>query len=145
MIHGATLALLIQQAYNVRDYQISNGPSWLNINRYDIVAKTSTDAKTAQPAATGDEMRARLQSLLAERFHLQVIARRSNSAYSLVVGKGGSKLTENHSEATITKWIAASDTSRERSPDALRGAHFVPPGGPSYSMKPGSREPTTSS
>jgi uncharacterized protein (TIGR03435 family) len=99
VIRGATLGLLIEQAWDVRDYQISGGPSWLNINRYDVVAKTTTDAKgdEAPSANESDRMRIRLQALLADRFQLQVHREtKVLPAYSLVVAKGGPKLTENH-------------------------------------------------
>src|ERR1700736_6493249 len=33
------LRLLIQRAYDVRPFQISGGPSWIDTERYDIVAK----------------------------------------------------------------------------------------------------------
>ncbi len=36
---GVTLKGLIQQAYDVRDFQISGGPGWIGTERYDIEAK----------------------------------------------------------------------------------------------------------
>src|SRR5436309_1338574 len=33
---GATLRMLIGQAYDVRDFQISGGPSWISTERFDI-------------------------------------------------------------------------------------------------------------
>jgi uncharacterized protein (TIGR03435 family) len=59
------LRLLISEAYSVRLDQITGGPDWLERERYDIVA---TAGRPCRPA----EMRAMLQTLLAERFHLQL-------------------------------------------------------------------------
>src|SRR5580704_17888318 len=35
------LRLLIQHAYGVRPFQISSGPSWIDTDRYDIVAQAN--------------------------------------------------------------------------------------------------------
>jgi hypothetical protein len=36
---NATLRMPITFAYDVRDYQLSSGPSWIDNDRYDIVAR----------------------------------------------------------------------------------------------------------
>src|SRR5262245_7416603 len=38
-IVGATAKMLIQTAYQVRDFQLSGGPGWINSERFDIEAK----------------------------------------------------------------------------------------------------------
>ncbi len=84
---GVTVKMLIQQAYDLRDYQISGGPGWISSERYDIVATAGV------PNVTREQMRVLLQSLLAERFNLKV--RRESKElpiYALVVGKNGPKL-----------------------------------------------------
>ncbi len=84
---GVTVRMLIQQAYDLRDYQISGGPGWISSERYDIVATAGV------PNVTREQMRVLLQSLLAERFNLKV--RRESKelpVYALVVGKNGPKL-----------------------------------------------------
>src|SRR5207244_9654978 len=43
---GAELKFLMMFAYDVRDNQISGGPSWVNSERYDIVAKGTGDHPT---------------------------------------------------------------------------------------------------
>ncbi|HEX4810457.1 MAG TPA: M56 family metallopeptidase [Bryobacteraceae bacterium] len=61
--NGITVKLLIQNAYDLRDFQISGGPSWISSERYDIVAKSSGEnSKNVQPE---------LRSLLAERFQFR--------------------------------------------------------------------------
>jgi uncharacterized protein (TIGR03435 family) len=84
---GITVGMLIQQAYDVKDYQISGGPSWLNSERYDIVAKADT------PNITRELAKVLLQSLLKERFNLQFHRETKElPIYALVVGKNGHKL-----------------------------------------------------
>jgi uncharacterized protein (TIGR03435 family) len=83
------LQVLITNAYGVRDHQISGGPSWLNSERYDVVAKQSGDDRS--PTKT----KQMLQTLLADRFQLRL--RRETKElpiYALVIGKIGPKLHE---------------------------------------------------
>jgi uncharacterized protein (TIGR03435 family) len=91
-IMNATLRDIIETAYSVRDFQILGGPGWLNTERYDISAKTSPNG--AQPNGI-PETRRRLQTLLAQRFHLEIHREtRDLPIYALIVGKNGSKLIE---------------------------------------------------
>src|SRR5690349_5109772 len=36
---GMTTKLLIEEAYNVKDFQVAGGPSWIDSDTYDIDAK----------------------------------------------------------------------------------------------------------
>ncbi|HXA49818.1 MAG TPA: TIGR03435 family protein [Candidatus Acidoferrum sp.] len=59
----ATMLDLIRTAYGVDPEKISGGPSWLEMDRFDVFAKT--------PESSNNEARKRmLQALLAERFKL---------------------------------------------------------------------------
>ncbi len=83
---GLTAKMLIQQAYDIKDFQISGGPGWLSSERYDIVAK-------AESSANREQLKLMLQSLLAERFKLEVHRETKElPVYSLVVAKNGPKL-----------------------------------------------------
>lgn len=84
---------IIMLAYNIGVNQLS-GPRWLTepttdptvVTHYEIVAKVPDDARK-------DQIPVMLQSLLEERFKLQVHREsRSTQAYVLGIGKGGSKL-----------------------------------------------------
>jgi len=89
---------LIAYAYNVRDFQISGGPDWINSAEYDIVAKPD-DAEAAKLGKAPweqyrEEYGLLVQSLLVERFKLTVSrATKELPVYALVVAKNGSKLT----------------------------------------------------
>jgi uncharacterized protein (TIGR03435 family) len=87
---GTSLKLLIAKAYDVQTTQIDGGPAWLDVDRFDIEAKT----ENAAPNAEGyRRLLLMLQSLLEERFRLAVHAEeRLLPVYDLVVSNGRSKL-----------------------------------------------------
>jgi len=82
------IKFVIQQAYDLEDYQVIGGPSWLSSDsRYDIEAKAPGDA-------TKDQMRLMLQTLLAERCELKTHREtREFAVLNLAVAKGGPHLT----------------------------------------------------
>jgi uncharacterized protein (TIGR03435 family) len=85
---NGTLKLLISWAYGVADHQISGGPSWLNSERYDIVAKWEGDTSWAHVSQM-------VQTLLANRFQLRLHRETKQLAgYALVVGQNGPHLHE---------------------------------------------------
>jgi uncharacterized protein (TIGR03435 family) len=84
----ATLAGAILWANNMIDhgYQLAGGPQWAHRDYYQIEGK-------AQAPATRKEMRALLQTLLADRFKLKMHrSTREMSVYALVIGNSGPKL-----------------------------------------------------
>ena len=93
-----TLRILISFAYNLRDDQNSGGPSWLDTDRYDIIAKAPAGTQISNPSTPwivpdDDPVRVRLQTLLAERFHLAVHREtKEATVLALLQEKGGAKL-----------------------------------------------------
>lgn len=86
-----TLKAAIAWAYHVFEYQVS-GPEWTGADRYEIAAKAGSPASQ-------DELRAMLQTLLADRFHLTLHRQtKEMSAMVLTVGKNGPKLRESKTE-----------------------------------------------
>jgi uncharacterized protein (TIGR03435 family) len=84
---NVSLSDLIQNAYDVKNYQIS-GPGWLESVRFDIEAKVPAGTTKAQSKAM-------LQNLLAERFKLVLHhSTKEGSIYALMVAKNGPKLKE---------------------------------------------------
>jgi len=84
---NATLQLLVTTAYQIRDFQLIGGPSWVRSERFDIEAKPS-----GNPNA--DQVSEMLQVLLADRFHLA--AHRETKelpVYRLLQAKGEPKLS----------------------------------------------------
>jgi len=79
---------LILKGFHLKDSQVSGGPGWLSTERYDIVAKTSNTT------ISDDNLWLLLQPLLTERFKLKFHRETKQlPVYSLVVAKGGPKLT----------------------------------------------------
>lgn len=85
--HNVTLKRCIMGAYGVGPHEVSGGPSWLDTDRFDILAKAD------KPINDDAVLMVMLQGLLAERFHL-AIQRESRTipAYLLGVGRNGPKL-----------------------------------------------------
>jgi bla regulator protein blaR1 len=103
-VSGATLKFLITLAYEVRSFQILGGSGWISSDRFDVMAKSdgSTNSEkeprdpskvtAAQLKGMQDQMRPKLQALLAERFKLNLRREtREQPVYALVIGKGGTK------------------------------------------------------
>jgi bla regulator protein blaR1 len=93
---GFTVKMLIAQAYNVQEFQISGGPGWIASDPFDIVAK----AEDGGPDRLSmEQLRPMLQALLEERFQLKIRREaKEMPVYSLVVGKNGPKLEASTSE-----------------------------------------------
>jgi uncharacterized protein (TIGR03435 family) len=96
--HSAAMVELIRVAWGIDEDKILGGPNWLELDRFDVVAKLPagmTAASAALPALSQDgETRElppyllMLQSLLADRFKLVVRKEpRPFPAYILTAGK----------------------------------------------------------
>jgi len=86
-----TLKHLIELAYNVREYQVTGGPKWIDSTEYDIETKPAA-AFTPSYETRAYNMKM-LQALLEDRFKLAIRQTfRELPVYVLLVGKDGSKL-----------------------------------------------------
>jgi len=84
-----TTKSLIEAAFDLKDFQVTGGPAWLDQDNYDIVAKTPTPVDLGRAV-----LRPYLQSLLADRYHLKYhTSSKESPGYALVLAKGGPKLT----------------------------------------------------
>jgi uncharacterized protein (TIGR03435 family) len=81
----------VRFAYNLKPYQVE-GPEWTAQERYTVIAKI--------PEGGTGHVREMVQSLLDERFKLKFHREKKEfSVYSLIVGKGGIKMTEEAPDA----------------------------------------------
>jgi bla regulator protein blaR1 len=83
---NVTLRLMLRQAYGVPDFRVSGGPSWIDVDRFDVEAK-------ADEAAQGQAVNLMLRSLLEERF--KVVAHsetRESPIYELILARSDGKL-----------------------------------------------------
>ncbi len=87
-LHQATMLDMIASAYGVDNHEVQGGPSWLEWDRFDVIAK-------APPSTTPDKLKLMLQSLLIDRFKL--VTHNGDApmpAYVLRVGKDKPKMKE---------------------------------------------------
>jgi uncharacterized protein (TIGR03435 family) len=90
-IHGASLRICIQWAYEIPPFQIQ-GPDWLKDIGFDIVAKSAGPADE-------DHLRLMLRTLLAQRFGLKTHSEHKElQVYELTLAKGGPKFHESTTE-----------------------------------------------
>jgi uncharacterized protein (TIGR03435 family) len=87
----ATMLDLIAAAYGVDSYKIFGGPGWLEIDRFDVIARTPGNT-------TPEARREMLKTLLADRFKLVVHNdTKPIPTFFLTVGKGKRNMKEGDS------------------------------------------------
>jgi uncharacterized protein (TIGR03435 family) len=87
-LRNATMVDLIRTAYRVDAEKVVGGPSWLEMDRFDVIAKVP-------PATSLEATRTMLKALLADRFTLVVHEdTRPFTAYALTVGAQKPKMKE---------------------------------------------------
>ncbi len=87
-LRRATMVDLIRIAYGVDPDSVLGGPSWLETDRFDVVAKVP-------PETSPEAIRLMLQALLADRFKLVLHKdTKPMPAFVLTLGKGKPKLKE---------------------------------------------------
>jgi uncharacterized protein (TIGR03435 family) len=91
--YNMSLLELVQNAYDVKYYQLQGTSAWMESERFDVIAKVPK-------GATKEEAKAMLQHLLEDRFKLvQHRESRLVPVYDLVVAKGGAKLMPSKEES----------------------------------------------
>jgi uncharacterized protein (TIGR03435 family) len=81
-IRRATMVDLIRTAYGVEADKVVGGPHWLEMNRYDVIAKVP-------PSASRETVMPMLQALLAERFGLVIRQEMKPVKANAIVQAGG--------------------------------------------------------
>jgi len=97
--NNVTLKLLMQEAYGVKDSQISGGPAWINSEKFDIEAKPEEsfgkEMEKLSPEQRKDQLMLMIQSLLVDRFKLTLgHETKEQPVYVLLVGNNGPKFHE---------------------------------------------------
>src|SRR5579863_6906580 len=89
------LMVLVMQAYNIADWQISGLPEWGQSDGFEI------DAKAENPTSY-EQIRLMLQTLLADRFKLKVRREtREEPVYALVREKDSPNLVPHPDDGTL--------------------------------------------
>jgi len=95
-----TARMLIANAYDVKEDQVTGGPAWVASTGYDIDAKVTAFGSPDVHQLTSDQRRQMLQSLLADRFQLAVHTETKQAPiYELTIAKGGPKLKPSDTSA----------------------------------------------
>jgi uncharacterized protein (TIGR03435 family) len=132
---NVTLRLLIRNAYQLQDFQITGGPSWLSSDHFDIVAKIPDgvrDGGPAEPPGSGPgPLQLMMRALLAERFKLVLHNETKDSPiYALILARSDGRLgPELKKSETDCNAVMAAGRGR--------GGPMPPPGPP----QPGDRMP----
>jgi uncharacterized protein (TIGR03435 family) len=95
--NNVTLRFLLEQAYGLKDSQISGAPGWIDSDHYDVEAKPDEATAERQQKLSREERNKQfmlmLQSLLADRFKLTLRQETKElPVYALTVAKNGPKL-----------------------------------------------------
>ena len=107
-IRNVSVRNLITLAYGLRDFQLVGGPSWIDSESYDVLAKApivAAGAASGAPDGTAESMdhrktrfqrvNERLRSLLADRFGLVMHHEaRNQPVFLLTIAKDGPKLVQ---------------------------------------------------
>jgi uncharacterized protein (TIGR03435 family) len=140
--------MLIQTAYNMKDFQVSGGPSWINSERFDIEAKVedSVAEQLRKLPRTQQQVQTRLmiQSLLADRFKLKVTHQTKElPVYALLVAKGGPKLAEVPPPDPQASTVPLPATPGAGPPTPGPGGSFIWMGAPGQATIKGNATPIT--
>jgi bla regulator protein blaR1 len=106
----ASLDDLVEFAYNLRDIQLSGGPAWADRSHAKLADAElyQVIAKATEPPPSMEVFRQMLQTLLAERFKLQIHHVQKNlPVYSLTVNKGGPKLKESPADSKFSSHMSS--------------------------------------
>lgn len=107
---------IIRNAYRLQNFQIVGGPDWINMDRWDIVAKAEGDPPP-------ERMIVMLQNLLADRFKLVVHREmRESPIYALVFARSDRRLgPQLHPSSTDCAAIMAAARARGGAPPSPPG------------------------
>jgi uncharacterized protein (TIGR03435 family) len=127
-----TLRALVRTAYQLQESQVVGGPSWIDSDRFDVVATVNRNI----PAVVfRDQFRPMLAALLRERFALHFHKdKKELSAYALVVarrdGRLGSQLHQSGAECVASLALRRSGQPVPAAPKGVLpcGAWYMQPG-----------------
>jgi uncharacterized protein (TIGR03435 family) len=84
------LKVLIEWAYQVREFQISGEPGWVDSERFDVTTKANGNLRTG---LFHPELETMFQAVLADRFQLALHKNtKEMPVFSLLVAKNGTKI-----------------------------------------------------
>jgi len=120
-VANSTVKMLIDFAFNLRDFQVSGGPSWIGTERFSIDAKVEDSIaerlQNLPRAEQIEQMRLMVQSLLADRFKLSMSRQTKDlPTFALTIAKGGPKLIESIAPPSTFQGNSPLPTGRDSGP-----------------------------
>lgn len=92
-IQNLSIKNVIASAYDIKQFLISGGPSWVNSTGFDVQARVAAEDVPVFKKLSAAQRGFMLRKLLAERFHLVVhVETKTLPVYDLVVAGGGPKV-----------------------------------------------------
>jgi uncharacterized protein (TIGR03435 family) len=133
---NVTLRLLIRNAYQLQDFQITGGPSWLASDHFDINAKVPDEFRAMAPPAPGSgpgPLQLMIRALLVERFKLVVHNETKDSPiYALILARADGRLGPGLKKSNV-------DCAAVFAAGRARGGTMPPPPQPGERMQCGMR------
>jgi uncharacterized protein (TIGR03435 family) len=118
---NSSVADLIKFAYRVRDRQIDGGPTWMNEDKFDIVAETDTPGRPSR-----DQQRSMVRKLLADRFGLKVQAvQRDFPVYALTLVEDPPHVSADESSGYDHGYVNVTDNKHGQT--AVQFTHYTMP------------------
>lgn len=122
---NVTLKMLLRAAYGIQDSQISDAPSWIDSERYDVEAKADSSVNDELRKLSPDQAKAikqrMIQALLADRFKL-ALSRTTKElpVYALVIAKNGPKLQQSKETSPSPE-----EPNAPKTPGSFKGGHMM--------------------
>ena len=120
MTSSGVLRRLIVFAYDMRDFQVTGGPDWVNTQVWEIHATIDPPENDIKPADDAtrrilvERFSQRIRALLADRFQFKChMTTKELPVYELVVAKGGPKFAETTAEPARRHSISSNGNSRK--------------------------------
>jgi uncharacterized protein (TIGR03435 family) len=128
-MYGTPVQMLLRMAFSTEDDRIIAAPAWVKSNRYDIEAKVAPEDAPKLDKLKAEDRRAMLLPLLVERFNLKYHHEtREMPMYTLVVARGGPKLTESKVEPAPGPDDPPGMAGAPKGPMNVRGKMMMMPG-----------------
>jgi uncharacterized protein (TIGR03435 family) len=133
---NVTLRLLIRNAYQLQDFQITGGPGWMASDHFDINAKVPDEFRAMGPPAPGSgpgPLQLMIRALLTERFKLVVHNETKDAPiYALILARADGKLGPGLKKSSV-------DCAALFAAGRARGGAMPPPPQPGERMQCGMR------
>lgn len=126
---GGTAFRMIEYAWDLRDFQVTGGPGWINTATWEVTAKVDqppSDWFTLRNEERNRIEQQRMQAVLAQRFAFRChFETKEFPVYNLILAKGGSKLTPTPADAAIKNSLDLNGRDGENRAEA-KGVRMVP-------------------